>query len=516
MVERWTSYPTRSRGLSRRDFLRVAGLGAATLAAPPRLARVASAQEVATPVALPNDTAWADLASRLTGRLLRPGDAMYPAATVINSTQYMGSPPAGIAVCLTPQDAAACVNWARDTTIPFAVRSGGHSYAGFSTSPGLIIDVKSMRTVTVNDADGTATVAGGANNADVGAVLGPRGVFFPGGRCPTVGVSGLTLGGGWGFSNRYLGMTCDNLVSTELVTADGQIVTASERENPDLFWAVRGAGGGNFGVHTSFTFRTAPAGQVAVYRLKWSGGDSAAIIDGISHIQVDAPPELGLRLAVTSQSRLPSASPAPLDVNIVGIYWGPQADVADLLAALERIQTPDNKSLLELDYPAAREFLATETPNGTYHIKSGFVRGALSANGVATMVEWVSKMPGVPSRTQESSAALFCWGGKVNEVPADATAFVHRDADFLFKGEVLWTPEDDPSVIAANLEWLGGFMEAMQPNLSGGAYQNFPDRTLPNWQQEYYGENFDRLVEVKRAWDPSNLFRFPQSIQLKT
>jgi FAD/FMN-containing dehydrogenase len=516
MVERWTSYPARPRGLSRRDFLRVAGFGAVTLASAPWLGQIAAAQEAATPVAVPNDTVWADLAGRLTGRLLRPGDAMYPAATVINSTRYMGSPPAGIAVCLTPQDAAACVNWARDTAIPFAVRSGGHSYAGFSTSPGLVIDVKSMRTVTFDEAAGTATVAGGANNADVGAVLGPYGVFFPGGRCPTVGVSGLTLGGGWGFSNRYLGMTCDSLVATELVTADGQIVTASETENPDLFWAVRGAGGGNFGVHTSFTYRTAPAGGVTVYSLSWSGGDAEALIDGVSRVQVNAPPELGLRLAVTSQSRSPLTRPAPLNVDMIGIYWGEQADAEELLAPLDQIQQPDSKTLLALDYPAARGFLAAETPFGTYQIKTGFIQGAISQAGVATMVEWVNKMPGVPSRAQESTTGLYCWGGKVNEVAPDATAFVHRNADFLFKGEVLWEPEDDPNVIAANLEWLDGFMEAMQPHLSGGAYQNFTDRTLANWPQEYYGDNFARLVEVKRAWDPGNLFRFPQSIPLST
>ena len=205
------SISTGARGLSRRSLLRAAGIGALAMTTPPWLDRAAAAQEAATPVALPTETAWADLAGRLTGRLLRPNDAMYPAATVINATRYMGTPPAGIAVCVTPQDAAVCVNWARETGLPFAVRSGGHSYAGFSNSPGLVIDVKNMRSVTVNQEAGTVTVAGGANNADVGDALQSYGVYFPGGRCPTVGVSGLTLGGGWGFSNRYLdtGITID-------------------------------------------------------------------------------------------------------------------------------------------------------------------------------------------------------------------------------------------------------------------------------------------------------------------
>jgi FAD/FMN-containing dehydrogenase len=233
-------------------LLQAAGAGVAGLAVTPWLERALVAAETATPVAHLGDSGWNDLASRLDGWLLRPGDAMYPAATMISAARYAGAQPAGIAVCVSPRDAATCVNWARENGVLVAIRSGGHNYAGFSTSEGLVIEVRGMLSVTVDQNAGTVTVAGGANNADVGAALKPYGLYFPGGRCPTVGVSGLTLGGGWGFSCRHLGMTCDSLVSTELVTASGEIVTASETENPDLFWAIRGAGGGNFGVHTSF------------------------------------------------------------------------------------------------------------------------------------------------------------------------------------------------------------------------------------------------------------------------
>lgn len=478
----------------------------------PWLSRVAA--QDATPVARLSDAAWNDLAARLSGRLLRPGDAMYPAATIISATRYMGAQPAGIAVCTSPRDAAACVTWAREQGTPFAVRSGGHSYAGFSNSDGLVIDVKGMRTVTVDPANGTVTVAGGANNADIGAALSPHGVYFPGGRCPTVGVSGLTLGGGWGFSCRHLGMTCDSLVSTELVTANGDIVSASETDNPDLFWAVRGGGGGNFGVHTSFTFRTVPAPEVTVFRLAWSGGDTAALVDALLRLQLHAPRELGFRLAVTPQSRMPLSQPAPLDVNTIGLYWGSLPELEALLAPVEQVQAAKARSVERMGFPAAREFLAATTPSGAYQVKSGFFQGTLPAQGLATMLEGVGTMPGVPSRAQESTGAIFCWGGKVNDLSPDANAFVHRRADFLFKGEALWEAEDDPGLIAANLEWLEGYYVAMQPFLSGGAYQNFPDRGLADWQHAYYGENLPRLVEIKRTHDPDNLFRFAQSIPL--
>ena len=498
--------------LSRRRLLHASGYGAASVAAAPWLSGAVVLGQPATPIAALSASAWDDLASRLTGHLLRPGDAMYPAATIISAARYMGTRPAGIAVCVSPQDAAVCVIWAREHGVPFVVRSGGHNYAGFSTSDGLVIDVKGMRSVAVDPATRTAVVAGGANNADVGEALAPYGVYFPGGRCPTVGVSGLTLGGGWGFSCRHLGMTCDSLVSTEVVTASGDIVTASESENADLFWAVRGAGGGNFGVHTSFTFRVVPADEVCVFRLAWSGGDAAALVDAILRMQLHAPRELGLRLAVTSQSRMPLSQPAPLDVNTIGLFWGSLAELAALLAPVERVQAAEARRVEQMRFPAAREFLAATTPSGAYQVKSGFFRDALPAAGLATMLEWIGAMPGVSSRAQESTGAIFCWGGKVSDLAPDANAFVHRGADFLFKCEALWEAEDDPGLIAANLEWLEGYYAAMQPYLSGGVYQNFPDRGLIDWQDAYYGDHFSRLVETKRRWDPENLFRYGQSI----
>lgn len=509
------------RRLSRRGLLRAAGIGAAGGIVAPRLGGAAAPEAtpvpaaVATPAPSLGEAAWAELAGRLRGWLLRPGDAMYPAAAIVNAARYAGTRPAGIAVCVTPADAAACVAWVRKTGIPFAVRSGGHSYAGFSTSDGLVIDVTGMRSVSVDPAAATVTVAAGANNANVGDALAPYGVYFPGGRCPTVGVSGLTLGGGWGFSNRLLGMTCDSLLATELVTADGATVKASATEHPDLFWAVRGAGGGNFGVHTSFTYQAVAAGDVTVVSLSWSGGDTPALVDALCRLQVGAPRELGLRLAVRSQARMPRTQPAPLDLDVIGLYWGTPAEAAALLAPVERVQAAESRTVAAMRFPAAREFLAATTPTGTYGIKTGFVRGAPSAAAITTMLEWVGRMPGVPSRAQESTLGLYCWGGKVNDVAPEATAFVHRDADLLFKCEALWTPQDPPDLIAANLDWLEAYMAAMRPYLAGGAYQNFTDRALTDWPQQYYGQNFARLMAVKQTWDPGNLFRFGQSIPPK-
>ncbi len=256
--------------------------------------------------------------------------------------------------------------------------------------------------------------------------------------------------------------------------------------------------------------------------LRAAGGSAAALAasswlpDAVTAQDATAIPGQrdAVRVAVRSQSRMPLTNPAPLIVDVIGLYWGPKSEAEDLLVPIERVQTAESKSVQEVSFPAARAFLAAETPTRTYGIKTGFVSGPLSSDGIVTMLEWIERMPGFPSRSQESTAGLYCWGGKVNDLAPDATAFVHRNADLLFKCEALWEPQDDPDLIVRNLDWLEGYQAAMQPYLAGRAYQIFTDRSQDDWQHAYYGANFDRLVEIKRAWDPDNLFRFGQSIPL--
>ena len=201
-------------------------------------------------------------------------------------------------------------------------------------------------------------------------------------------------------------MTCDSLLTTEVVTANGEIVTTSATENPDLFWAVRGAAGGNFGVHTSFTYKVVPTQDVTFFSLSWSGGGTAELIDAITRMQIEGPRELGMRLNVTSQSRMPLSQPAPFQIDLVGLYWGPPADVEELLIPVERIQVADARTVERRSFWAARDSLATSTPEGTYGIKTGFVRGPLPAEGIRTMLEWIAALPGVPSLAQESTTVM--------------------------------------------------------------------------------------------------------------
>ena len=381
-----------SRGVSRRALLRATGIGAAGLAASPWLKACRRRSRKRPRLPRLATAAWDDLASRLSGRLLRPGDAMYPAATVINATRYMGCGPAGIAVCVSPEDAAACVTWARETGVPFAVRSGGHSYAGFSTSDGLVIDVKGMRTVSVDPAAGTVTVAGGASNADVGDALKPYGVYFPGGRCPTVGVSGLTLGGGWGFSCRHLGMTCDSLLATEVVTASGEIVTASATEHPDLFWAVRGAGWRQLRrahlVHLQGGADARRHGlQSLVVGWGYRGAGRCHHADAGCMVRASSVSASTVRSPIAAAA-LPAGSARSRHGRALLGTAGRRGGVAGPGRAdpgRGRANRRAGKS-----FWAAREFLSATTPLGTYADQDRVRSRADAAAGITTMLEWIA------------------------------------------------------------------------------------------------------------------------------
>ncbi len=222
---------------------------------------------------------WRELEAKLGRKLVRPGDPAYLRVGRPLNLRYAGIRPGGVAVCTNVQDVRTAVAWAHENRVPVAVRSGGHNYAGYSAGPGLVVNVGGMRGVSVNDARGTVTAQPGARNTTIYNGLQPHGVAISAGRCPTVAVGGLVLGGGIGFSSRKLGLTCDHLIEAQLVTADGHLLNCSEREHSDLFWALRGGGGGNFGVCTSYTFVTHPVSHVTLYDISWEWADAPAVFE---------------------------------------------------------------------------------------------------------------------------------------------------------------------------------------------------------------------------------------------
>jgi hypothetical protein len=495
--------------LSRRRFLQTGALVAG-----------GAASAALTPVALWSARPAVRRLRRLTGPSLKgewiePGDPGYEDAAQPNNLRWAGVLPLAIAMCADDQDVQKSIQWARDNNKEFAIRSGGHSYAGFSTTTGVLIDVKRMKRVTVKN-DGTVVVQGGANNQDVATALRSGQFAVPSGRCPTVGTSGLVLGGGWGFSATHSGLTCDSLRETEVVLADGSLVTASDKVRHDLFWAIRGGGGGNFGVHTSFTFNLVPVSDVTTFNIVWAGGPGrhVQLLTSLQHLQADDPTTISTRTKVRPLQ--PGANPtrAQLVVETLGLYWGKESHLRDALAPTFRIQKPESADIRESTYWDARDYLVTDDPHGRYDLRSSYVEEKLSEDALNTMLTWMTKWPG-GALTQENMGILFAIGGKVKTIPSDKTAYVHRNSNYIFEMERAWNKDDTQPVLDLQAHWLTDYYEAMKKYVQPESYVNFPNRDLKDWAQQYYGSNLARLEDVKSKYDKDNVFKFQQSIPLK-
>jgi FAD/FMN-containing dehydrogenase len=410
--------------------------------------------------------------------------------------------------------------------VPVAARCGGHSYGGWSSTSGLIVDVTKMAGVNVSGS--SATVGAGTRLIDFYNGLAAHGRAVPGGSCPTVGISGLTLGGGIGVVGRAYGLTCDNLTSLQIVTADGQIRTANAQTNSDLFWACRGGGGGNFGVVTSFTFTTHPAGDICLFFLSWPWSQAARVISGWQSWAPHAPDQLwsNVHLSAAHGGSVPS-------IQVGGTYLGPVSEAAAQLEKLyAAVGSHPSSPFLEsttwlhamlVEAGCASKtvnecHLPTQAPGGqlsraSEYAKSDFFTKPLSSLGIGTLlagVESFQKVSGAPGSS--GGIAFDALGGAVNRVAPGATAFVHRDALFDAQYTTTWPVGSPSAEVASQHAWQQSFWQSMRPYASGQAYQNYVDPSLTNWQQAYYGANYTRLTQVKAAYDPHRLFSFPQAV----
>ena len=469
---------------------------------------------------------WAALGRDLAGSLVRPGEDDYATAKHLFDPRFDGLHPAGIVYCGTPQDVATCLAFVRRHRVPVAARSGGHSYAGWSSTSGLIVDVTRMAGVSVSG--GTAVVGAGTHLVDFYNGLAASGRAVPGGSCPTVGIAGLTLGGGVGVVSRAYGLTSDNVLSLEIVTADGQVRTASPSRNPDLYWACRGGGGGNFGVVTSFTFRTHPVGEICLFFLSWPWSQADQVIAGWQSWAPHAPDALwsNLHLAAAPGGGTPSIE---VGGTYLGSVDGAYAELEKLYAAvgsdppspflesttwLHAMLVEAGCSTLTVD----ECHLPTQNPAGqlsraSEYAKSDFFTRPLSSGGIGTLLSGVENLQLVAGAPGGSGGIAFdAMGGAVNRVAPGATAYVHRNALFQAQYTTGWTPGAPSAGVANQRAWQRAFWRSMRPYASGQAYQNYIDPDLTNWRQAYYGANYARLTRVKAAYDPDRVFNFPQAI----
>src|SRR6478736_6392481 len=440
------------------------------------------------------------------GRVITADAEDYDEARAVHNGMFDKRP---LAVLRAEQvaDVILGVNVARESGLDLSVRAGGHSAPGFGTNEGgLVIDMSPMRTVRVDPRNQTARADAGATWGDFNHATHAFGLATTGGIISTTGITGLTLGGGIGYLARGFGLSIDNLISADVVTADGKFVTASERENEDLFWGLRG-GGGNFGVVTSLEYRLSEVDQVFAGPIFYNLDDAATVFRMFDEFIREAPEEFG------GFPGFQIAPPLPFipenrhgdTLCLVVVHWAGPLDQADQVLKPFRDVAPivaDGAGVLP--YPALNGAFDALYPKGLRaYWKGAFVKDLPDA-AIAAHVEHGSQVPEVTCTMH-----MYPINGACHRVGANDTAFAYRDATYGMVFLAGWT---DPAKDDERIAWLRGYHEALAPYSEAGGYINFMQDDDYERIHDNYRQNYDRLVDVKRTYDPGNLFHFNQNI----
>ncbi|EIT84773.1 FAD linked oxidase domain-containing protein [Fictibacillus macauensis ZFHKF-1] len=408
-----------------------------------------------------------------------------------------------IVYCENNRDVSNAVIWSRKQQVPLRIRSGGHHYEGFSIGDGvLVIDISRMNAISFRDSM-NITVQAGVKNEQLYAYVSSRGYPFPGGTCPTVGVSGYTLGGGWGLSSRKFGLGCDSLVELEMVDYKGRILVANEKQNSELFWACRGAGGGNFGVVVSLTYKVPNK------------------VNKISLIQMEGP-NLTQRLQMqffytwqqwlasmdsrmTMVGRIYNALDGGYGLGGTGFFYGSKEEA---LRLVEPLSLGGNVQIRVEELPfyeAIQKVEAAYPPYERFKSTGRFVNRTYSKREIESIISLLrQRAPG----SVYAALSLYALGGKVAEVAPEETAFFYRDAHYIMGLQSVWEDQEYKSV---NVKWLENRFPYLD-RITTGSYVNFPYSELSDPERAYFGGNVPRLEKVKAMYDPYDVFSFPQSL----
>lgn len=441
------------------------------------------------------------------GTVVTAGDPAYDdARTVMNA--MIDKRPRAVLRTANAGDVIAAVGFARDNNLDLAVRGGGHSVPGFGTvEDGVVVDLSAMRGVRVDPVRRTARVEGGATWGDLNAATYPFGLATTGGIISTTGVGGLTLGGGIGHLARGLGLSSDNLLSADVVTADGRLLVASEDENSDLFWALRG-GGGNFGVVTSFEFKLSPVKDVYGGPMFFELEHGTELLRFYREFIKDAPEQLGLFPGFHLAPPLPFI---PVERHghpfllMVACWSGPLEEGEQVLKPLKDVAPVFAEHVGPMPYHALNSaFDALHGPGLQHYWKANFVT-ELTDDAIAAHLEHGPKAPAV-----NTAVHIYPINGAVHRVAPGDTAFAYREANFATVIAGMWP---DPADNEKSIEWVRGYYDATAPLSEDGGYINFMADDDQDRIRSNYKGNYDRLVQVKRAYDPGNLFHLNQNIK---
>ncbi|MBI3947460.1 MAG: FAD-binding oxidoreductase [Armatimonadetes bacterium] len=445
--------------------------------------------------------------SGLRSEVIAPDDPGYESARHVYNAM-IDRHPRLIVRCANVADVIGCVNFARENDLPLAVRGGGHNVAGFGTcDDGLVLDLSRMKGIRVDPAGCTVRAEGGCAWGDLDHATHAFGLATTGGLVSTTGIAGLSLGGGIGHLARRYGLACDNLLSVDLVTADGRFLTASAHENDDLFWALRG-GGGNFGVATSFEYRLHPVSEVfggtLVYPLERAGEVMRFYRDFITQAPEEISAFFGFHLA-------PPAPFVPRNLQgiavclVVVCYTGPMAQADEAVRPLRAV-TPPLLDLLEpMPYPTLQSTFDSLVPPGLYNYWKSDFMSDLSDEALEVLSRYGPQVP-----TYQSNLHVYPLNGAVQRVGKEETAFNYRDVQFVVDIAAVY---EDPGDTPGHTAWVRDCWSALHPLSAGATYVNFLMDEGVDRIRAAYGEHYDRLAALKRKYDPTNLFRINQNIK---
>ncbi|WP_300379532.1 FAD-binding oxidoreductase [Clostridium sp.] len=442
---------------------------------------------------------------RLSGDIITKEDNRYM-ESILSWNRAIKANPLVIIYCKEDSDVINAIKWAKEEKIEVRIRSGSHSYEGYSTGNNVaIIDISKMKDINIDEKSNIVKFGSGITNKEAYEALGEKGYTFPGGGCPTVGITGLILGGGWGYSSRYLGLACDSLIEGEIINYKGERLIINKDTNSDLLWALKGGGGGNFGVITSLTLRLPRKetdGTLINLRYKDIKEDKAIeVIDILQNMYKSLDDKMNLKTAIYNSSTQGKG------IKIIGLYYGCKNIAKEILKPLLEIDENLESNLEEKSLLECNRWIQDSHPDYEKYKSTGrFVYKVYTKEELEEIIKLIDN----PAKGSTYTAITFYGlGGKILEVDKSETAFYYRDAKFILGLQSVW--EEDEYAEENNRWILKAFGNIKK--LTKGSFINFPLKEIENYEEEYYGENKEKIKKVKGKYDKEGFFKFPQSIK---
>ena len=413
--------------------------------------------------------------------------------------------PLAFTYCKDKEDVRKSILWAKEKEIPIRIRSGGHHYDGFSmANDALVIDVSEMKGITIDEKNKTVTIEGGVRNRELYEFLGSRGYPFPGGGCPTVGVVGFALGGGWGYSGRFLGLGCDSILEVELINHEGELIVASETENKDLLWALKGSGGGNFGVVVSMTFKLPEKrSEATLIRLEYSDATREEKIKMFTLWQETIEklcPEVNFKLSFYNSKEKGKG------ILLIFVYYGNHEEAHQIIEPFVKLGRRVQMLVETMTVLQVNRWIQDAHPDYEHYKSSGrFVKNKLDISKMNTLLDTIEERA---EGAVYTAVSCYGMGGNMLSHNKEETSFYYRDSLYILGFQTVW---EDNKYSETNRNWFVKRFKGIE-KLTDGSFVNFPAGEVEDYQKAYYGENRIRLGEIREAYDPHSLFKFEQSL----